>query len=240
MSQQLGTNVSAAGSTGQSASVNHTLLPGTLGNRIVEIALSHEHDTSLPPTPSATYGGVNATFIATTTSNNQKAVSVFQVLEADLPADGVNAAVGTLTGGTGAQGIAIMVRCIEGAQQQATPITYPAVYISTVNTRVPVSPANFSTVAGDSISVFLGSNGGTATLTGSVRTWTLSANVTGHGGDFNGAFGYCDYTDITTEFLTVTMSSEVLVAILAIYRPNASAPPGGLSPGLIQLLLGGY
>lgn len=110
----LGTSVAANADTTTTITASHTLAAGS--NRRVVVVATMEASTRT--FAGATYGGVTMTEIAAleNVGSNALHVIVFEVVEADLPADGSNNAVVTISD-TGISTARIRVLCVQDADQ---------------------------------------------------------------------------------------------------------------------------
>lgn len=227
MASRLGTSVFSTGTTGQSASVNHTLLDGL--SRKVRLGLTYEHDSALPPTGwTVEYGGVAATLVSRITWNTQKVAEVWEVLNADLPANGVNLASAVLTGGTGVQGLQLVVDAVQNASQSA-PTIYTNTYSAGSSLLFP-SGAAASRLAGQYAFAVIGCNGGTpATNNGSASGagWGVISNQGNFAGDFNQWAASYAYAADMSDQLTVTFASEVGTAGVMLVDEPAGGGGGG-------------
>jgi hypothetical protein len=79
-------NTHGAGWNGDDASFPYILVPGWKRILIISVTgLSHE---AWPPTPSVSFGGVNATLLAHTIDESFVVAAIFGIYEDDLPTDG--------------------------------------------------------------------------------------------------------------------------------------------------------
>lgn len=220
MALLLGTPVAAA-----ATSVNHTLAAGTLGDRKVYVGLTYEYNSGgTPPATTAwTYGGVTVTPLLTVGFDGGggsfvQATRLGYVLEADLPADGVNSAVCTLNTDSAPQGFRIFAWSVEGVDQAAG-----TTYSNNASTdTLAIGPYDADE---DAIGSLLAcANGQTFTLNAS---WTEFQDGGGTGGDASGVGGYKEFaTAATGETVTVTLSAAARTSGIVVI----DAPAGGGAP----------